>query len=194
MGEDPRFIARRLAILASEDVGMADPMAIVVASAAAQAVELVGLPEAALNLSHAVIHLSLAPKSNTSAAAIWQAQEAVRTGPFAAVPPHLRGAGYYGASAIGSGIGYEYPHDDPRGYVEQQYLPEELAGRRFYVPGDHGAEGPLARRWRERRQEPPERPSRRPGRRRATDAGVSGSTAGRPPLWSVARLVPVGVC
>ncbi len=154
VGEDPRFVARRLVILASEDVGMADPMALVVASAAAQAVELVGLPEAALNLSQAVIHLALAPKSNTSATAIWRAQEAVRTGPFAPVPPHLRGAGYYGAAAIGSGIGYEYPHDDPRGYLQQQYLPEELVGHGYYTPGEHGAEGALARRWRERRNEP----------------------------------------
>jgi len=153
VGEDPRFVARRLVILASEDVGMADPMSLVVASAAAQAVELVGLPEAALNLSQAVIHLSLAPKSNSAATAIWQAQEDVRSGPFAAVPPHLRGANYYGASAVGSGIGYEYPHDDPRGYLDQQYLPDELAGRRYYVPRAHGAEGNLAKRWRERRGE-----------------------------------------
>jgi len=153
VGEDPRFIARRLVILASEDVGMADPMALVVASSAAQAVELVGLPEAALNLSQAVIHLSLAPKSNTSATAIWRAQEAVRTGPFAPVPPHLRGGGYYGAAAVGSGIGYEYPHDDPRGYLEQQYLPEELVEHGYYTPSEHGAEGALARRWRERRNE-----------------------------------------
>jgi putative ATPase len=153
VGEDPRFVARRLVILASEDVGMADPMALVVASAAAHAVELVGLPEAALNLSQAVIHLALAPKSNSAATAIWRAQEEVRDGPFAAVPPHLRGAGYYGASAVGSGIGYEYPHDDPRGYLDQQYLPDELAGRRYYVPRVHGAEGNLAKRWRERRGE-----------------------------------------
>ncbi len=154
VGEDPRFIARRLVILASEDIGMADPMSLVVASSAAQAVELVGLPEAALNLSQAIIHLSLAPKSNSAATALWQAQEDVRDGPFAPVPPHLRGANYYGASAVGSGIGYEYPHDDPRGYLEQQYLPDELVGRRYYVPRSHGAEGSLARRWRERRGEP----------------------------------------
>jgi len=154
VGEDPRFVARRLVILASEDIGMADPMSLVVAAAAAQAVELVGLPEAALNLSQAVIHLALAPKSNSAATAIWSAAEEVRDGPFAAVPPHLRGAGYYGAPAVGSGIGYEYPHDDPRGYLDQQYLPDELAGRRYYVPRSHGAEGNLAKRWRERRGEP----------------------------------------
>jgi putative ATPase len=154
VGEDPRFIARRLAILASEDIGMADPMSLVVATAAANAVELVGLPEAALNLSQAVIHLSLAPKSNSAATAIWAAETEVRDGPFAAVPPHLRGAGYYGAREVGSGIGYEYPHDDPRGYLDQQYLPDELAGRRYYVSRAHGAEGNLAKRWRERRGEP----------------------------------------
>jgi putative ATPase len=153
VGEDPRFVGRRLVILASEDIGMADPMALVVASAAAHAVELVGLPEAALNLSQAVIHLALAPKSNSAATAIWQAEADVREGPFAAVPAHLRGAGYYGAPAVGSGIGYEYPHDDPRGYLDQQYLPDELAGRRYYVPRAHGAEGSLAKRWRERRGE-----------------------------------------
>jgi putative ATPase len=153
VGEDPRFVARRLVILASEDIGMADPMSLVVASAAANAVELVGLPEAALNLSQAVIHLALAPKSNSAATAIWAAEADVHDGPFAAVPAHLRGAGYYGASALGSGIGYEYPHDDPRGYLDQQYLPDELAGRRYYVPRAHGAEGSLAKRWRERRGE-----------------------------------------
>lgn len=151
VGEDPRFIARRLVILASEDIGMADPMALVVASAAAQAVELVGLPEASLNLSQAVVHLSLAPKSNTSAVAFWQAEADVRDGPFAEVPSHLRSANYQGASSIGSGTGYEYPHEDPRGWLEQRYLPDELAGRHYYQPSSHGVEGEIARRWRERR-------------------------------------------
>ncbi len=151
VGEDPRFIARRMVILASEDVGMADPMSLVVATAAAQAVELVGLPEASLSLSQAVIHLSLAPKSNTSARAIWDAEEDVRKGPFAPVPAHLRSSNYYGASAVGSGIGYEYPHEDPRGWREQQYLPEELAHRRYYEPSSHGAEPKLVAAWRDRR-------------------------------------------
>jgi putative ATPase len=158
VGEDPRFIARRLVILASEDVGEADPMSLVVAAAAAQAVELVGLPEAALNLAQAAIHLALAPKSNRSALAIWQAQADVRSGPFAAVPAHLRDASYHGASSVGSGIGYEYPHDDPRGWLDQAYLPPELANRHYYEPTAHGAEGALARRWRERRGEPEDRP------------------------------------
>ncbi|MHB1508586.1 MAG: replication-associated recombination protein A [Acidimicrobiales bacterium] len=153
VGEDARFVARRLVVLASEDVGMADPMAVVVASAAASAVELVGLPEASLNLAQAVVHLSLAPKSNSVATAIWKAQDDVRNGSLAPVPPRLRGAGYRGATAVGSGVGYEYPHDEPSGYVAQQYLPDELAGRRYYAPRSHGAEASLAKRWRERRGE-----------------------------------------
>ncbi|MGH9292299.1 MAG: replication-associated recombination protein A, partial [Acidimicrobiales bacterium] len=143
VGEDPRFIARRLVVLASEDVGMSDPMSLVVASAAAQAVELVGLPEASLNLSQATIHLALAPKSNTSARAVWGAMEDVAAGPPAEVPAHLRSANYRGASSIGSGIGYEYPHDDPRGWLPQVYLPKELGSRRYYVPSEHGVEGQL---------------------------------------------------
>jgi putative ATPase len=159
VGEDPRYVARRIVILASEDIGLADPMALVVAAAAAQAVELVGLPEGSLNLAQATVHLALAPKSNSSALAIWAAQSRVKEGPFADVPPHLRGSNYWGAAALGHGTGYEYPHDDPRGYVEQDYLPEELAGERFYEPRDRGAEGMLARRWRERRGEVPDDPS-----------------------------------
>ncbi|MHB1987084.1 MAG: replication-associated recombination protein A [Acidimicrobiales bacterium] len=153
VGEDPRYVARRLVILASEDVGLADPMALVVATAVASAVELVGLPEGVLNLSQATIHLALAPKSNSSARGIWQAQEHVKNGPFAPVPAHLRGANYKGAATLGHGIGYEYPHDDPRGFVEQSYLPDELARERFFDPGAHGAEALLVRRWRERRGE-----------------------------------------
>lgn len=159
VGEDPRYVARRLVVLASEDVGLADPMALVVASAAAQAVELVGLPEAALNLAQATLHLAIAPKSNSSALALWAAEELVRKGPFAEVPAHLRGSNYYGAKALGHGTGYEYPHDDPRGYVEQDYLPAELAGTRFFVPRSHGAEAALARRWQERRGEVEQRPA-----------------------------------
>jgi putative ATPase len=154
VGEDPRYVARRLVILASEDIGLADPMALVVASAAASTVELVGLPEAALTLAQATVHLCLAPKSNSAAKGIWAAQAAVREGRFAEVPAHLRGSNYAGAATLGHGTGYEYPHDDPRGYVEQQYLPAELEGERFYAPSDHGAEGSLVRRWRERRGEP----------------------------------------
>ena len=145
-GEDARFIARRLVIAASEDIGMADPMALVVADAAARAVEFVGLPEAQLNLAQAAVHLALAPKSNRVAAGIWDARADVRRVPTGEVPTHLRDAHYRGARTLGHGEGYEYPHDDPRGWVPQAYLPPELAGRRYYEPTQHGHEGE-ANRW-----------------------------------------------
>ena len=144
-GEDARFIARRLVILASEDVGLADPMALVVATAAAHAVEYVGLPEAQLNLAEAVIYLATAPKSNRTALAIWRAREDVRKGPSAEVPVHLRDAHYQGAKSLGHGKGYVYPHDDASGWVAQQYKPEELEGRRYYEPSPHGREARLRR-------------------------------------------------
>ncbi|MGO9334774.1 MAG: replication-associated recombination protein A [Acidimicrobiales bacterium] len=150
-GEDPRYVARRLVILASEDVGMADPHALGIATAAAQAVEFVGLPEAGLNLAQAVVHLALAPKSNRAALGWWAAQGDVRERPLGAVPPQLRDASYRGAGALGHGVGYEYPHDDPRGFVEAVYLPAGLTGRRYYEPSEHGAEKALAERWRARR-------------------------------------------
>lgn len=139
-GEDARFIARRIVIAASEDVGMADPMALVVAVAAAQAVEHVGLPEAQLNLAQAVVHLATAPKSNRAAVGIWSAREDVRHGPSVEVPMHLRDADYQGAARLGHGVGYDYPHDDPAGWVAQQYLPDEVIGRRYYDPSPHGFE------------------------------------------------------
>lgn len=143
-GEDARFIARRLVILASEDVGEADPLSLLVATAAAQAVEYVGLPEAQLNLSQAVIHLATAPKSNRATTAIGAARADVRERPSSGVPAHLRDAHYQGAKSIGHGAGYEYPHDDPRGWVEQEYLPPEVAGRRYYQPTQHGREREIA--------------------------------------------------
>jgi putative ATPase len=146
-GESPRFLARRLVILASEDVGLADPTSLLVATAAAQAVELVGLPEAALNLAQATVHLSLAPKSNRVTAALGAASEDVRNGPRADVPAHLRGANYSGAASLGHGVGYRYPHDDPRGVLEQRYLPEELEGHRYWEPSSHGRE-PRLDAWR----------------------------------------------
>jgi putative ATPase len=152
-GEDARFIARRLVILASEDVGMADPMALLVADAAARAVEFVGLPEAQLNLAHAVIHMATAPKSNRVTAALGQAQADVRDKPAGEVPMHLRSAGYYGAKKLGHGIGYEYPHDDPRGWVPQEHRPPEVAGRVYYEPSDHGFEREIAERMRARDSE-----------------------------------------
>src|SRR5690606_14926152 len=128
-GEDARFIARRMVIFASEDVGMADPQALLVAVAAAHAVEHVGLPEAQLSLSQAAIHLATAPKSNRAAVAVWDARAAVRDGAVGEVPAHLRDAHYQSASTIGHGVGYEYPHAHDSGWVDQQYLPDELADR-----------------------------------------------------------------
>jgi putative ATPase len=139
-GEDARFIARRLVILASEDVGEADPQALVVAVAAAHALEHVGLPEAQLNLAQAVVHLATAPKSNRVAMGIWGAREEVRHGPSVVVPAHLRDAHYQGAERLGHGAGYDYPHDHPEGWVPQQYLPDEVEGRTWYEPSDHGFE------------------------------------------------------
>jgi putative ATPase len=149
-GEDARFIARRLVILASEDVGMADPMALLIADAAARAVEFAGLPEAQLNLAQAVIHLATAPKSNRVTAALGAAQGDVKDRPAGEVPMHLRSSGYYGAKKLGHGIGYEYPHDDPRGWVPQEHRPPEVAGRVYYEPSDHGFEREVAERMRAR--------------------------------------------
>jgi putative ATPase len=139
-GEDARFVARRLVILASEDVGEADPMGLVVATAAAHAVEFVGLPEAQLNLAQAVVHLATAPKSNRSAMGIWQARADVGKGVTGEVPAHLRDAHYRSAGAIGHGVGYEYPHDDPRGWVPQRYLPDGMRDVVYYEPSRHGFE------------------------------------------------------
>jgi putative ATPase len=149
-GEDPRFIARRLVILASEDVGLADPQSLLTADAAARAVEYVGLPEAAINLAHAVIHLALAPKSNSVVSALGAATSAVRDRRPGAVPMHLRDAHYRGARMLGHGEGYVYPHDAEPGWVPQQHLPVEVAGERFYRPSGHGAEPRLSEVWRER--------------------------------------------
>jgi putative ATPase len=152
-GEDARFIARRIVIFASEDVGMADPQALLVAVAAAHAVEHVGLPEAQLNLSQAVVHLATAPKSNRAALAIWNARGAVRDGTVGEVPAHLRDAHYQGASALGHGAGYEYPHDHDDGWVEQQYLPDGLTDRRWYEPSPHGFEREIFERMQSRQPE-----------------------------------------
>jgi putative ATPase len=149
-GEDARFIARRMVILASEDVGMADPMALLIADAAARAVEFVGLPEAQLNLAQAVIHLATAPKSNRVTAGLGGAQGDVKDRLAGEVPMHLRSASYFGAKKLGHGIGYEYPHDDPRGWVPQEHRPPEVAGRVYYQPSDHGFEREIAERMRAR--------------------------------------------
>ncbi len=139
-GEDPRFIARRLMIHASEDIGMADPMALQTATAAAQVVQLVGLPEGRLALAQATIHLATAPKSGAVVAAIGAAMADVAAGKAGPVPPHLRDGHYPGAAALGHAQGYKYPHDDKDGVLPQQYPPDELVGVDYYQPTDHGHE------------------------------------------------------
>ncbi|MBT2229691.1 replication-associated recombination protein A [Nonomuraea sp. NEAU-A123] len=146
-GEDPRFIARRIVIFASEDVGMADPTCLQTAVAAAQAVQLIGLPEGQINLAHAVIHCALAPKSNAVVKAIGAAIGDVRRGLIGQVPGHLRDAHYPGAAKLGHGDGYKYPHDFDHGLVRQDYAPEQVRDKRYYEPTKHGGEGVLAERW-----------------------------------------------
>ena len=132
-GEDPRFIARRMVIFASEDVGNADPTALIVAVAAHHALEFVGLPEAKLNLAQATTYLALAPKSNASALAIWKAEADIKEDGPVLVPPHLRDSHSAASRSTGAGKGYEYPHAHG-GYVKQQYLPDLAAGRRYFEP------------------------------------------------------------
>jgi putative ATPase len=148
-GEDPRFLARRLVIFASEDVGNADPQALPLATAAQQAVEFVGLPECQLNLAQAVTYLACAPKSNASTVAIGKAREDVRSGRTLAVPKHLRDSHYKGAEHFGHGDGYEYSHDQPDAWSAQDYLPEE---RRYYEPTERGQEAALRARLDELRR------------------------------------------
>ncbi|MGI9121089.1 MAG: replication-associated recombination protein A [Acidimicrobiales bacterium] len=152
-GEDARFIARRLVILASEDIGMADPAALLASQAAAAALELVGLPEARLNLAQAVVHLSTAPKSNRVTLALSRAEADVADRPAGDVPLHLRDGHYQGAIALGHGQGYEYPHDRAEAWVDQEHRPPEVAGRVYYEPSDHGNEREVARRMGTRREE-----------------------------------------
>jgi putative ATPase len=147
-GEDPRFVARRLVVLASEDVGMADPSSLQVAVAAAQALELIGMPEARLNLAQATIHLALAPKSNAVLAGVETALADVRAGRTGTVPPHLRDSHYPGAKKLGHGSpgGYRYPHDFPGRVVAQQYAPDPVVGREYYSPGGLGVERVVSQR------------------------------------------------
>ena len=145
-GEDPRFIARRLMVHAAEDIGMADPQALPIAVAAAEATQLIGLPEARIPLAEATIYLATAPKSNAVISAIDGAISDVRKGGFGRVPIHLRDGHYPGAKRLGHGKGYKYPHSDPLGVVRQQHLPDELADRVYYHPGDHGNERAVAER------------------------------------------------
>jgi putative ATPase len=151
-GEDPRFLARRMVILASEDVGNADPQALLVADAAARAVDRVGLPECALNLAQAAVYLALAPKSNASHKGLAAARAEVRVHGAKTPPDYLRDAHYPGAASLGRGEGYRYPHDEPGGVGTQPLLPEELRGHRFYEPTDRGFEAELGRRLSELRQ------------------------------------------
>ncbi len=146
-GEDPRFIARRLVVHASEDIGLADPTALQAAVAAAQAVQLIGMPEARINLAQATIHLAAAPKSNAVIMAIDGAISDVKAGKIGQVPPHLRDAHYGGAKDLGHGKGYAYPHDEKYGVAEQQYLPDVLLDSTYYRPTSLGAEATLKERW-----------------------------------------------
>ena len=143
-GEDPRFIARRLMILASEDIGMADPTALPLAVAAAQTVALIGMPEAQLTLAHATVHLATAPKSNAVTTALGAAMADIRAGKAGLVPAHLRDGHYSGAAGLGNAQGYRYPHDDPDGVVAQQYPPDEVVGTDYYRPTTHGTEREIA--------------------------------------------------
>jgi putative ATPase len=143
-GEDPRFIARRLVISASEDIGMGDPTALGVAVAAAEAVQLIGMPEARINLAQAVVALALAPKSNAVIMAVDAAIADVKAGKVGPVPPHLRDAHYAGAKKIGHGSSYQYSHDDPRGIVPQQYAPDVIDGTDYYQPTRRGGEAAYA--------------------------------------------------
>src|SRR5215218_7299252 len=151
-GEDPRFIARRMVILASEDIGNADPRALVVANAAAAAVDRVGLPECRLNLAQAATYLALAPKSNASYVGLKRAIAHVRERGAQPPPAYLRDAHYYGARKLGRGVGYVYPHDEPGGVADQQVIPEGMEGERFYEPTDRGFEAELSRRLEEIRR------------------------------------------
>ena len=145
-GEDARFIARRLMVHASEDVGLADPTALPAATAAAQVVQLVGMPEARLALAQVTLHLATAPKSNSVITAIDAAMSDVRAGAVGSVPPHLRDGHYAGAQKLGNAVGYRYPHSSADGVLAQQYPPDDLVGKDYYEPGTHGAERTLAER------------------------------------------------
>ena len=169
-GEDARFIARRLVILASEDIGLADDGALLVADAAARAVEYVGLPEAQLNLAHAVVRLAAAPKSNRVTVALGRAAADARAAGAGEVPMHLRDAHYQGAASLGHGKGYRYPHDTPEGWVAQQHRPAEVAANVYYEPSDHGAEAALA----DRRPDPGRAGPVRPTEESESECGPGG--------------------
>lgn len=152
-GEQPSFIARRVVICAAEDVGLADPQALVIANAAAQAVQFVGWPEGRIPLAEAVVYIACAPKSNSAYMAIAKAQQDLKKGSGGDIPLYLRDAHYKGAAALGHGNGYLYPHDFPGGWVEQQYLPDSIKNHRYYECTDHGKEKELVAAWRKRRNQ-----------------------------------------
>jgi len=153
-GESARFLARRLVILASEDIGLAEPLGLLVAESAARAVEFVGLPEARLTLAHATVALALMPKSNSVTRALGAATSVVQSGAFVEVPAHLRDASYRSAALLGHGVEYRYAHDFPEGWVDQQYLPDRFVGATFFDPSGYGREGPLVAQWRARTGRP----------------------------------------
>ncbi|HEV8424102.1 MAG TPA: replication-associated recombination protein A, partial [Actinomycetes bacterium] len=159
-GEDPRFVARRLVISASEDIGLADPQALPIAVAAFQALEFVGLPEARLNLAEAVVYLAIAPKSNSAYNALGEAARELEQARPGRIPSHLQSSSYPGEKQLGIGVGYVYPHDHPGHWVAQRYLPEGLAGG-YYRPTDQGREAAMAEAWRRRRGQPPDPPEPR---------------------------------
>ena len=156
-GEDPRFIARRIVICAAEDVGNADPVALMLAVSAMQAAELVGWPEAKIPLAQAVTYIATAPKSNAAYMAIATAISDVQDREYGPVPAHLRDSHYRGAQLLGHGKGYKYPHDFPDGYVAQQYLPDVLQGVKYYQPSDHGREKDIQARMAARRKSEPKK-------------------------------------
>ncbi len=160
-GEDPRFIARRLLVHAAEDVGLADPNALVVAMSAAYALEYVGMPEARLPLAEAAIYIATAPKSNAVIKAVDQALADIEKRRLGPVPLHLRDTGYQGAVKMGHGKGYKYPHHFPGNYVEQQYLPDELRGVKYYQPSDHGYEQEIKKRREKLKIKPEKSPTKR---------------------------------
>jgi putative ATPase len=146
-GEDPRFIGRRLIILAAEDIGLADPAALPLAVAAAEAVAMIGMPEGRIPLAEATIYLAMAPKSNSAYKAINSALDDIRNGLFAEVPNPLRSSNHVGAKGAGAGVGYLYPHDDPKSVVPQRYLADKTLNRSYFEPKDIGAERELVERW-----------------------------------------------
>ena len=193
-GEDPRFVARRLVISASEDIGLADPQALPIAVAAFQALEFVGLPEARLNLAEAVVYLALAPKSNSAYVALGAAARELEEARPGRVPSHLQSASYAGERKLGIGVGYVYPHDHPGHWAAQRYLPEGLRGG-YYQPSDQGREAAMAEAWRRRRGQPPRRRPARPagGARMSAGATAGGGSGTARRMWQALETLHMTV-